>query len=215
MGTMPILNTLESFAPALHLIAVFVFAVSGALAAAARNQTLFTFAFFAVVTGVGGGTVRDVLIGAPVFWMNDSMPLIICIIGAIVVWMTPAHWWRPKALDWFDAVGMAAYSVFGATKALSYGVAPAPAILMGLLTATAGGILRDTLSAESNLVLGTEIYLSASTLAAGSFVFLLLAGVSLPIAAAIGFAAGFGLRAGALAWGWSFPAYHRTGQKPD
>ncbi len=211
---MPILSTLDSFAPALHLIAVFVFAVSGALAAAARRQTFVTFAFFAIVTGVGGGTVRDVIIGAPVFWVGDSLPLLICVIAAALVWITPQHVWRPKAIDWFDAVGMAAYSVFGTTKALSYGIAPAPAVFMGVLTATAGGIIRDTLSAESNIVLGPEIYLSASALAGLSFVLLLLAGAGLPIAAAVGFAAGFGLRAGALAFGWSFPAY-RGGQKAD
>lgn len=210
---MPILSTLESFAPALHLIAVFVFAVSGALAAAGKKQTFVTFAFFALVTGVGGGTIRDLLIGAPVFWMRDNLVPLTCLIAALLVWMTPQHIWRPKAVDWFDAVGMAAYSVFGTTKALSFGIGPIPAVLMGVLTATAGGIIRDTLAGEPSIVLGSEIYISASALAGGLFVILLMAGVSLPIAAAIGFAAGFTLRAGALARGWSLPSYR--GAKSD
>lgn len=211
---MPILSTLESFAPALHLIAVFVFAVSGALAAAGKKQTFVTFAFFALVTGVGGGTIRDLLIGAPVFWMRDNLVPLTCLIAALLVWMTPQHIWRPKAVDWFDAVGMAAYSVFGTTKALSFGIGPIPAVLMGVLTATAGGIIRDTLAGEPSIVLGSEIYISASALAGGLFVVLLMAGVSLPIAAAIGFAAGFTLRAGALTRGWSLPSYRGAPNGP-
>ncbi len=210
---MPIITALDSFAPALHLIAVFVFAVSGALAAAAKKQTFVTFAFFALVTGVGGGTVRDLLIGAPVFWMRDSLVPLTCLIAALLVWMTPQRIWKPTAIDWFDAVGMAAYSVFGTTKALSLGIGPVPAILMGVLTATAGGIIRDTLSGEPSIVLGSEIYISASALAGALFVVLLLLGVSLPIAAILGFAAGFTLRAGALARGWSLPSYR--GAKED
>ena len=205
---MPVLSALESFAPALHLIAVFVFAVSGALAAAGKKQTFVTFAFFALVTGVGGGTVRDLMIGAPVFWMRDSMVPLTCLIAALLVWMTPRHIWKPTAVDWFDAVGMAAYSVFGTTKALSFGIGPVPAILMGVLTATAGGIIRDTLAGEPSIVLGSEIYISASALAGGLFVILLMAGAGLPLAAAAGFSAGFALRAGALARGWSLPSYH-------
>ena len=90
---------------------------------------------------------------------------------------------------------------------------PIVAIIMGMITAAFGGIIRDTLAGEPSIVLGSEIYISASALAGGLFVLLLMAGVSLPIAAALGFAAGFTLRAGALAKGWSLPSYR--GAKPD
>jgi hypothetical protein len=127
----------------LDLFGIAVFAVSGALAAAKRQQTLVTFAFFALVTGVGGGTVRDLLIGAPVFWVHDWAFPATCLAISAIVWVTPVALWNERALDWFDAVGMAIYSVFGAWKALSLGIGPLPAMMMGVITACVGGIIRD------------------------------------------------------------------------
>src|SRR2546430_8920712 len=120
-------------APWLDMAGLAVFAASGALAAAKRGQTMVTLAFFALVTGVGGGTVRDLLIGAPVFWIHDSRAAAACLAVAFAVWLTPVAWWRRQALDWFDAVGLAAYAVFGAAKAIAFGVPPVPAALMGVV----------------------------------------------------------------------------------
>ena len=78
----PVLETLS-------IVGIFVFAASGALAAARLGQTLVTFAFFALVTGVGGGTLRDLLIGAPVFWVHDPVPAITCMVAALLIWFTP------------------------------------------------------------------------------------------------------------------------------
>src|SRR5438128_5878228 len=113
-------------APWVDLAGLAVFAASGALAAAKRQQTFVTLAFFALITGVGGGTVRDLLIGAPVFWVHDARVAAVCLVMAAVIWATPERWWRGAALDWFDAVGLAAYAVYGAAKALGYGVPPVP-----------------------------------------------------------------------------------------
>ena len=90
----------------LDLAGIAVFAISGALLAAERRQTLVTFAFFAVVTGIGGGTVRDLLIGAPVFWVHENATLLICLAAAIAAWMLPAGLWKGRALLWCDAVGL-------------------------------------------------------------------------------------------------------------
>src|SRR5436189_2647098 len=111
------------FADALVILDVFgiaVFAVSGALLAAEKKQTLVTFIFFAVVTGVGGGTMRDLLIGAPVFWVHTNMTLLICIGAAFGVWFLSSKRITGRALLWFDAVGLAAYATYGASKALNY-----------------------------------------------------------------------------------------------
>src|SRR5436309_11839169 len=86
----------------LDVFGIAVFAVSGALLAAEKRQTLVTFIFFAVVTGVGGGTLRDLLIGAPVFWVHANATLLICIGAALAVWLVRARWVSGKALDWFD-----------------------------------------------------------------------------------------------------------------
>jgi uncharacterized membrane protein YeiH len=193
----------------LDLFGIAVFAASGALAAAKRQQTLVTFAFFALVTGVGGGTVRDLLIGAPVFWVHDWTFAATCLGTAGLVWLTPVSVWNERALDWFDAVGIAIYAVFGAWKALSLGIEPLPAMMMGVITACVGGIIRDILAGEPSILLKPEIYVTAAALASGLFVLLLWLGLLLLPAAIISAVAGFALRAMAIHRGWAIPAYRR------
>lgn len=200
----------QIFADALawaDLAGIAVFAASGALAAAQRQQTLVTFAFFAVVTGTGGGTVRDLLIGAPVFWISDNRALAVCLAMALAVWVTPARWWRGAALDWLDAAGLASYAVYGAAKALAFGVPPLGAAVMGVVTACVGGIIRDVLAGEPSIVLRPELYVTAAALAAGLFVLLTLAGLAGWAGAAIAVLAGFGLRALAIRKGLALPGY--------
>ena len=190
----------------LDYFGIAVFAVSGALLAAEKRQTLVTFIFFAVATGIGGGTLRDLLIGAPVFWISGNGMLLICIAAALLVWIGSRRI-AGRALLWFDAAGIAAYGTYGAAKALSYGVAPVPAFGMGVLTACAGGIIRDVLAGEPSILMRPELYVTAAALAAGLFVGLTLLGLPAWIAAGIAFAAGFTLRGAAIARGWSLPAY--------
>src|SRR3712207_3795969 len=161
----------------LDYVGIAVFAVSGALLAAEKKLTLVTFFFFAVVTGVGGGTVRDVLIGAPVFWMHENWILLICLAAGLLVWFIPRRWLGGTALAWFDAVGLAVYATYGAAKGLAYGAAPLPAFGMGVLTACAGGIIRDVLAGEPSILLRPELYVTAAALSAGLMVVLTVAGV--------------------------------------
>lgn len=191
----------------LDLFGIAVFAISGALLAAEKRQTLVTFIFFAVATGVGGGTLRDLLIGAPVFWVHTNETLLICIGAALGVWLVSSRRIAAKALDWFDAAGLAAYSTYGAAKALAFGVAPVPAFAMGVLTACFGGIVRDVLAGDPSILMRPELYVTAAALAAGLFVGLTLLGVPMWAAAALSAASGFGLRALAIARGWKLPAY--------
>jgi len=191
----------------LDLAGIAVFALSGALLAAQRQQTLVTFLFFAVVTGVGGGTVRDLLIGAPVFWVHDPRVAAVCLAMAGLVWLAPQAWWRGAALDWLDAAGLAAYAVFGAAKALAFGVPPVPAALMGVITACVGGIIRDVLAGEPSILMRPELYVTAAALAASLHVVLVALGVPAIIAAVIAAGAGFGLRAAAIYWHLALPSY--------
>ena len=201
------MNPLGAVLPWLDLAGLAVFAASGALAAARRAQTIVTFAFFAAVTGTGGGTVRDLLIDEPVCWIHDSRAIGVCLIMAMLVWISPRHWWRESALDWLDAAGLAAYSVYGAAKALGYGVPPLPAMVMGVVTACMGGIIRDVLAGEPSIILRPEIYVTAAAVSAGLYVGLGLFGVASLPAALIAVAAGFTLRALAIARGLALPAY--------
>lgn len=191
----------------LDLFGIAVFAASGALMAARNGQTLVTFAFFALVTGVGGGTVRDLLIDAPVFWVQDSRVPVLCLGIALLVWITPVRWWKAGAVDWFDAVGLAAYSVFGAAKALQLGIDPVPAAIMGIITASVGGVIRDLVAGEPSIIIRPELYVTAGALSAFAFVGLVQTGMTGIVAALIAFVAGFALRALAIVKGLSLPSY--------
>jgi len=205
----PLANLPAAIGPWLDLAGLAVFAASGALAAARRGQTMVTLSFFALITGVGGGTVRDLMIGAPVFWVHDSRAAATCLSVAFLIWVTPGRWWRGQALDWFDALGLAAYAVFGAGKALAHGIPPVPAALMGVITACAGGIIRDVLAGVPSIIMRPEIYVTAAALASGSFVAMVALHLPVASAAAIAAAAGFALRAAAIRWKLALPAYRR------
>jgi uncharacterized membrane protein YeiH len=201
-------------APALHAIVglldlagIAVFALSGAALAARLRQTFVTLAFFALVTGVGGGSVRDLLIGAPVFWTRDPLVAPVCLSMALLAWFTPHRWWEGKLLEWADAAGLGAYSVLGAVKALSYGVAPVPAMLMGVITGCVGGIIRDVLAGQPSILMRPELYVTAAALAAALAVggtLLALPGALVWSGAAL---AGFALRGAAIHWSLALPTY--------
>ena len=193
--------------PWLDMAGLAVFAASGALMAARARQTIITACFFALVTGVGGGTVRDLLIGAPVFWMHATWPVAICLGVAAAIWLSPQRWWSDKALDWFDAIGLAAYAVYGAGKALAFGIPPLPAAMMGVVTGCMGGIIRDVVAGVPSIILRPELYVTAAALASGLFVALTLVGLPTPLPAIVGAGAGFTLRAFAIAKGLKLPAY--------
>jgi uncharacterized membrane protein YeiH len=204
---MPVAPQMPTALALLDYFGIAVFAVSGALLAAEKRQTLVTFIFFAVITGVGGGTLRDLLIGAPVFWVHTNGFLLICIVAALAVWLTSRRRFAHQALLWFDAAGIAAYATYGTAKALGFGVAPVPSFAMGVMTACVGGIVRDVLAGEPSILMRRELYVTAAALSAGLFVGFELAGIAVWPAALIAFVAGFALRGAAIAKGWSLPAY--------
>ncbi|MBB3911941.1 putative membrane protein YeiH [Sphingomonas desiccabilis] len=191
----------------LNLLGIAVFAATGALAAAQRAQTLVTATFFALITGVGGGTIRDLLIGAPVFWVRDAQTAALCLSVAVLIWITPQRWWRQQALEWLDAAGLAAYAVYGVAKALEFGVPPIPAAIMGVVTACAGGILRDMLAGEPSILMRPELYVTAAALASGLYVVLVSLGMPSFASALCASAAGFLLRAAAIHWKLGLPTY--------
>lgn len=196
----------------LDLVGIAVFALTGALLAAQLRQTFVTMAFFALVTGVGGGSVRDLLIGAPVFWVRDPWVAPVCLGVALVAWFTPHRWWEAPVknwpvLEWADAAGLGAYAVLGTAKALAFGVPPVPAVLMGVITGCVGGIIRDVLAGRPSILMRPELYVTAaalsSVLCAGGAVLGLDRGLVWPVAAV----AGFGLRGAAIWWRLGLPVY--------
>ena len=185
---------------------VALFAATGAMAAARRRHDVVTFAFFAAITGIGGGTLRDLLLGAPVFWIADPVNLTVAVTTGVVVWLLGFREGAHRLLLWPDAVGLAAFAVIGADKAVMLGAATPVAILMGVLTATAGGVIRDVTAGEPSVLLQREIYVTAAVVAATVFV-LGAPWIGKEAAAAAGFAAGLALRSAALVFNWSLPSY--------
>ena len=191
----------------LDYAAVAVFGATGALAAARRKHDIITFGFFAAITGVGGGTLRDLLIGAPVFWVGKPGYVVVCLAAAAVVWVVGPRRFRGQTLTWLDAIGMAAYTVVGALKATSLGVPPFSAVVMGVLTATFGGVIRDVLAHEPSVLLQRELYVTPALAGAATFVILGLVGTPPTPAGIAGFVAALSLRSGAILWKWSLPGF--------
>jgi uncharacterized membrane protein YeiH len=196
---------------------VAVFAATGALAASRKQLDIIGFLFLACVTGIGGGTFRDVILNIPVFWVGNRDYVLICAAVAVVVFFT-SHLVesRYRLLLWLDAVGLAAFSVMGASRGLTITGSPAVAIVTGVLTAAFGGILRDLLTGEPSVLLRPEIYITAAI--AGAAVYTIADLLLLPdgTSALIAFTAAFLVRGGALKFGWSVPTYKsRPGRHPD
>ncbi len=192
---------------AIDLFAIALFALSGALSGTRTQQTYVTVAFFALIAGVGGGTVRDVLIGAPVFWVHDRLVAPVCLAVATLAWFTPSRWYNARLLVWADALGMAVYSVLGTIKALGWGVPPVPSFLMGVMTGCAGGIIRDVIAGQPSILMRPELYVTASALASASAALMIALDVP-PITAWICAAiAGFALRGAAIQWSIGLPAH--------
>jgi uncharacterized membrane protein YeiH len=196
--------------PWLDLAGLAVFAASGALMAVRRRLDFVGACFFALITATGGGTLRDLLIRAPVFWMQDPAPVLLCLGVACAAWAIPLRWWPERALDWFDAAGLAAYAVYGAGKALQYGISPIPAVAAGVITACIGGVIRDITAGVPSILLRHELYVTAALAAAALFVVLTWLGLAAPVPALLGFAVGFATRAAAIVWKITLPP-HRGG----
>lgn len=191
----------------LDYAAVAVFGASGALAAARAKHDIITFGFFAAITGVGGGTLRDLLIDAPVFWVARPEYVAVCLAAAVGVWIFGWGQGREKTLLWLDAVGMAAYAVVGALKATSLGVPPFSAVVMGVLTATFGGVIRDVLAHQPSILLRRELYVTPALIGAAVFVGMDAMAVPTAVAGSMGFLSAFTVRAGAILFGWQLPGF--------
>lgn len=196
---------------------VAVFAATGALAASRKQLDIVGFLFLASVTGIGGGTFRDVILNVPVFWIGNHDYVLVCAAVAVLVFFT-AHLVesRYKLLLWLDAIGLAAFAVMGADRGLEITGSPVVAVITGMLTATFGGILRDVLAGEPSVLLRPEIYVTAALAGAAVLTLCDLAGLTPQASAAIAFLVALVIRGGAIRYGWAFVPYRsRPGRRPE
>ncbi|WP_417321107.1 trimeric intracellular cation channel family protein [Emcibacter sp.] len=195
------------------LAGMSVFAISGALAALRRELDPFGLLVIATVTAVGGGTLRDVLLDLPVFWVENPSALYV-ILGAAII--TP--FWarllesRMKVLIWADAFGLALFTATGTQKAMLAGSSAIVAVTMGVMTAAAGGAIRDILCNEIPLVLRKELYAVPAILGGSSFYLLTKASVAPELTLAISCIVTLLVRLVAVTFSFSLPA---LGKRPE
>lgn len=194
----------------LDLIGVSVFAISGALAAGRRGLDLLGVIVLGTVTAIGGGTIRDVLLDRhPIFWLVDPAYLTVTVASAL---LTVAYTrWRPPpraALLVADALGLALYSVMGAQIAEAAGLPAVSGVLLGTVTGTAGGAVRDVLSAEVPLILRKgNLYASAAIAGAAMYFLLQSAGMTRGSASIAGMVMCAGVRFASIWWGLQLPVF--------
>jgi uncharacterized membrane protein YeiH len=186
---------------------VAVFAVTGCLVAAKKQLDIVSFILLALVTGVGGGTLRDMMLGRlPVFWVQQPGYLIDCVVtGILMFFLAQRIHAYYKWIVWGDAVGIAVFSVIGAQVAESLGAHWSVCIVMGVFTSIVGGIIRDILAGEPSLIIRKEIYATACALGAGVYLIAhhYIPGWGVPL----GMLACFGVRAAAIVWRLHLPGY--------
>src|SRR5687767_7241173 len=193
------------------VLAAVVFAMSGALVASRKGLDVMAFMWLAVITGVGGGTVRDLILNVPVFWVQNPVYVSACLVTAFVMhFVAPRVESRYRTLLWFDAFGLALVTVAGTAKALDVGAPALVAIAMGAVTGAVGGIIRDTLGHVPSVLLRHEIYITASVLGACTYVGLNGLGLARLAAMTAAFLVTFGVRGMAIKFGWSLPVFRES-----
>lgn len=195
---------------------VALFAATGALAASRKQLDIIGFLFLGGVTGIGGGTIRDIILDVPVFWVEQPVHVLVCSTVAVLTYFAaPAIESRYRLLLWLDAVALAAYGVFGAYKGFIVTGSATVAVVMGMMTGTLGGIIRDVLASEPSVLMRQEVYVAAAMAGAVLFVSLSGLGLSLSLSAGAGFLLALIVRGAALHFHWNLPAYRpRPGRDP-
>ncbi len=192
------------------VIGVAVFAASGALAAAQKRLDILGFILFGTVTGIGGGTIRDLILGVEVFWVSDVLYLQVCIAASVLAYFTAPHLFsRQKLFLWMDAMGLALFSVLGTAKAYSLGVDPLVAITMGTITPTFGSVIRDILLDQEVVLLGGEIYVTVAICGAISYLTLLHFTHEPTLSLLMAIAMAFAVRAAAIVFKLSLPKFSK------
>lgn len=195
-----------TFLYAFDLLGTAAFAASGALAGIRRDMDVFGVLVLGLVTATGGGTLRDLLLGSPPFILKDETYLYLSVAVSLLVFIFHHRLeFLTHPLTYFDAVGLGTFVVIGTHKAIDFKLGFFGAVMMGVMTATAGGMIRDLLSAKVPMVLKKEVYASAC-LAGGALLYLLqLTVIPTYLTALLSASTVIVLRLLAVRYNWSLP----------
>ena len=192
----------------LDLIGTVVFAITGALAAKEHKMDVFGMFILAFVTGVGGGTLRDMMIGStPVFWMKNPFYILMIVLGVVlpIVFKKMSEW--KKSILFFDAIGLGVFTVIGLEKGIDFGLHPVIAVALGAVTGCFGGLIRDILRNQIPAVLHKEIYATASLTGGIMFFVLNYLGFHNDLVAVLTAFIVFIIRVLALKYRWELPKF--------
>jgi len=191
-------------------LGVFVFGLSGGLMAVRQKFDLLGVIVVSFLPAIGGGTLRDLLLGQPVFWLSETYILWLPTAAGLIAFMAPGRLSRIRSLKWIDAAGLALFAVVGASKAMELGYGPGICILMGTITATAGGVIRDVVCNETPLLLRQDIYATPAILGAATFFIARRYGLSDVASLSLGASLCFIVRALSIHLGWNLPSADRS-----
>lgn len=200
---------MENWLHWVDLAGVAVFAVSGTLMAFKKHLDGFGVVVLAGVTAIGGGTVRDMILNVPVYWLQQPVFFYVILLSALVtiMWLRVTHRFPLRYLLVADAIGLAFFNMMGLQKALLLGSTPFVAVILGVMTGVFGGLIRDVICREIPLVLRGELY--AMTCVAGGVMYISLVELAMPerLAMAACVATTLLLRLGAIKWHWHFRVF--------
>ena len=189
-------------------IGVFVFAITGVLASAPRTRNAISLLMLAVITALGGGTIRDMILGVPVFWLTEFSFVVIALAGGVSAFFLFRTYRRMfTLLLYFDAIGLAIFAIVAMEKSYSVSSNAGVAIIMGLITGIGGGLVRDLLPGRPTLLLSQELY--ATPVLIGCVVYSLLRPLdqNRDLAEILSIGLILGLRAAAIRWNWGTPKW--------
>jgi len=195
----PSVEPLGSAIFALMYFGDVVFAASGAVAAARHRMDVLGIVLIGVVTGIGGGTLRDMLLGDPVWWVHNPHELVLCAVAAFgMYYLQRLTAGRENLIAWADALGLAAFAVVGAHVAVLAGTPVVVAAFLGMVTATGGGVIRDLLTQTRPMILSGEIYATAALVGAATYALLSTYALTSDFAGLLAFGLAFAVRALAM-----------------
>ena len=191
------------------LAGVAVFAVAGTLMAYKKHMDGFGVVVLASVTAIGGGTLRDMILDLPVFWVQDPSYFYAIIAAAFItiIWLRNKNTFPLHYLLFADAIGLAFFNVMGLQKALTYGASPLIAIALGTMTGVFGGLIRDVICREIPLVLKGELYATTCIIGGAAYISSMLLGLSTVGCMLVGFVITLAIRLGAMQWHWHLPVF--------
>ncbi len=179
-------------------LGVFVFALSGGIAASRKQMDLFGILVVSMLTAIGGGTLRDIILDQPVFWLDNPLSILIAIAAGTVIYFAGVLVEKFRTLVWLDALGLALFAAIGAQKTEALGYGPVIVIMMGTITASFGGLIRDIVCNEIPLILRKDVYATAALVGSLAFWLCTVTGARAEIAFGAAFTVAFTIRATVL-----------------